>query len=64
MNNNKTVFTDMKHDTFYSISYNFGIKTLYILHNYNPLSKNYDEKCIGWGYENGRKCPIIQRTYY
>ena len=64
MNNNKTVFTDMKHDTFYCISYNFGIKTLYILHNYNPLSKNYDEQWIGWGYENGRECPIIQRTYY
>lgn len=60
----KQFLTDMKYNTIYLISYNFGIKALYIFHNYNPFSKDYDEKCIGWGYENGRECPIIQRTYY
>ena len=50
--------------TVYFIRNNFGVKILYIYHNYKPNGKDYDERCIGWGYMKGRPYPIIKRTYY
>lgn len=40
-----------------------GVELRYICDNYNPLRRDYDERCIGWN-TNGRPCAIILRTYY
>lgn len=40
-----------------------GVELYYICENYNPFSKDYDEKCIGWN-TKGRPYAIIQRTYF
>lgn len=50
--------------TVYFIRNNFGVKILYICHNFKPNGKDYDERGIGWGYIRGKEYPIVQRTYY
>ena len=56
----------MEHNnsTVYFIRNNFGVKILYICHNYKFGSNDYDDRCIGWEYIRGREYPIVQRIYH
>lgn len=43
---------------------NFVIKFLYVNYNYNPNSKDYDERGLGLHLIQGQWYGVIQRTFF
>ena len=63
---NEHLVTDLEiHNVNNLLMYNnFGIKFLYINHNYKPNSKDYDERGLGVHLIKGQLYAVVQRPYF